>query len=397
MEMTLSQMLDLYRQRSGQRDNFILTDNEVVDDLNAAIDDINIMTQNRFMPSRYSWASVANQDLYALPGNFGDIIRLYRNLEVPMKERSEYFLLDDAVYQAGTPIEFAIWGNYLRLIFKENESAKTATLGANISASATSLWFTDANDQFLDQGTILINSEKIRYHHKSVSGSTITLTFLAANRGVERTLAAAHTAGATITQQNLEMLYWAKAVPFIYGPDQQAGQIGDPAADGAIESGTRKYYWTFYDSTNNIESSPRDMGEHTFTVDQKITLSDLVDAPYGLGYSKKIYRSLANTTAPLYLLTTLNDGTTSYIDNISDAALAAGTGGTWSRSNAKTNLPEETHEPLVDLAVAKRFAVMKRYDEADRLAFQSIQKIKARADHYWMSREPATSRQAIRW
>ena len=397
MEMTLSQMVDLYRQRSGQRDNFILTDNEVVDDLNAAIDDINNISQNRLMPSRYSWGAVANQDLYALPTNFGDIVRLYRNLQAPLDERSEILLLDDAVYQAGTPVEFAIWGNYLRLVFKENEAAKTAILGASITSTSTSLWFTDANNQFLDQGTVLIDSEKIRYHHKSVSGSTVTLTFLAANRGAERTLAAAHTVGATITQQNLEMLYWCKAVPFIYGPDQAAGSIGDPVADGAIEAGTRKYYWTFYDNVNNIESMPRDLGEHTFTADQKITLSDLVDAPYGLGYQKKIYRSTAGTTAPLYWLTTLNDGTTSYTDNLADTTLIAGTGGTWSRSNAKTNLPEEVHELIVDLGVSKRFAVMKRYDEANRLALTALQRIKARADQYRQNREPAVQRQGIRW
>lgn len=83
-----------------------------------------------------------------------------------------------------------------------SSSANTTTLnGAIISTSATSITVT-STASFKEQGTVIIDSEVIRY--RNISSTQL----LVCTRGAEGTTAATHLTGATVTERDIRVRYF---------------------------------------------------------------------------------------------------------------------------------------------------------------------------------------------
>lgn len=97
------------------------------------------------------------------------------------------------------------------------------------------------------------------------------------------------------------------------------------AGAGNVNNGAHSYAYTFLDAYGN-ESAPSATAVATvvnLAVDGKVAVSSIAAGPSGT-VSRKVYRSVAATTTPLKLLTTIADNvTTTYTDNTADGSLGA--------------------------------------------------------------------------
>jgi hypothetical protein len=95
------------------------------------------------------------------------------------------------------------------------------------------------------------------------------------------------------------------------------------AAGGSVDVGAHTYVVTFVDAVGGETGQGSGVVATTTGGNQTVNLSAIATGPTGTA-SRKIYRSKAGTTTPLFLVTTINDNvTTTYSDTATDASLPA--------------------------------------------------------------------------
>lgn len=91
---------------------------------------------------------------------------------------------------------------------------------------------------------------------------------------------------------------------------------------GSMTAGTYKYVYTFYRSTDGWESAPSAQGTITQVASRQVSISALQTSTDPQVDKIRIYRTTVGG-ATFRLLTTINNGTTTYADNNTDSALGA--------------------------------------------------------------------------
>jgi hypothetical protein len=90
---------------------------------------------------------------------------------------------------------------YLTAFPKSSTNAKTTTLTSDITAVSTTIPVTSSAGYIADFGRLTIGTERILYQYKDATN------FYGCERGVEQTVAAIHTSGDTVTENNVILLY----------------------------------------------------------------------------------------------------------------------------------------------------------------------------------------------
>lgn len=384
--MNCQKMVRLLRGEVGLKSRSKLSDNEVIEDLNEAVEFCDELSDGRLIESLVTWPMVANKDIYALPGTFLDVKQVMYCNNPPMDK----YGWDDLKYNAKNSFSsgcfaFAIFGNQIRIVGRESSAAVSSDLYASLSKVETDYLYLnyDADNEFPIKGTVKIDNEKIKYHYMSRTGNIVTLQFL--ERGQEHTAAAAHSTSATVTLQDIEMLYFAKDLGFILAPDYDTGKIV-LSSGGSVDAGTHVYYWCYYDPDTNRESLPRNFGVITIeSGTQNVAFSELIDDPDGEGYQKRIYRSAAGTTAPLYLVTTLDNGTTTFTDSVADSSIASNA--SYDKDNCSLEYDQMFHRSIGKVGAGIRLRKLKRFEESDKLIADGSNLFMTAANLYKGARE----------
>lgn len=90
--------------------------------------------------------------------------------------------------------------------------------------------------------------------------------------------------------------------------------------DAGVLTGTYNYLFTYYNSTSGWESAPSPISADLVLTSDQASLSVMPADPNDLADKKRIYRVGGSLTA-FSLVTTIDDGTTVYVDNIADSAI----------------------------------------------------------------------------
>ena len=113
--------------------------------------------------------------------------------------------------------------------------------------------------------------------------------------------------------------------------DGDIERLGGDAPDGALTSaagssgsltGTFRYVYTYYDSSNAWESSPSPISTELTVSSKKISLSNIDGDPKRDGsYTKRIYRTQMTNEEPFYYVAEIASNVTTYTDDIGDESL----------------------------------------------------------------------------
>jgi len=90
---------------------------------------------------------------------------------------------------------------YLTSFPKSSTNAKTTTLSSGINSTDTTIPVASTAGMMADFGRITIGSEKILYQYKDATN------FYGCVRGVEQTMASSHSVSATVTENNIVLMY----------------------------------------------------------------------------------------------------------------------------------------------------------------------------------------------
>lgn len=323
---------------------------------------------------RYSIAKVANQFSYTLPGDFFDM----KILIIDDDDTTRKTDVDEVLYSKlgltgkGDPYIHGIWENKLWIQGTPGDAAVTATLSGGITASSTTITVVTPSGGVQGRGCIKIDDEKIYYESAAASGSNTILSVL--TRGVEDTAAAAHSDGATVTWHSIELFYFARFREMLNAPETGRADIGTGGT--LLDAGRHYLMWTYYDHVRGLESYPHDLFSITTAATEKIALTNLVDAADLETYQKRIYMTKADYSQPLYLVTTLDSGTSSYNIDMADATLGANDVFDWDNVGGD-NLPDEFRGAVEEKAKALYLRISKRYGEAGECEALAVQKFLA--------------------
>jgi hypothetical protein len=367
--MNIREKIEDFRDDTGLYDVGDFPDNEVIKLLNRAgreLCDLDAFVIER----QYSWAKVANQSRYSLPDDFFGLKKLIVDGDDVVEKGSvDYIKGLQAGYGAeGTPFMWGIWRDKLWLHYIPGSAAETTTLVGNHTTASTSFTVVTPSDGIPNRGVVQIDSEIAYYEKTEVSGSNTILSVL--ERGKEDTVSASHSDGATVTFLTIEMDYWARFRKNLKVPE--TGQGEEASGGSSLTAGRHYLMWTYYDNSRGLESYPKDLLSLSPSSGEKISLSNLIDAPDLETFQKRIYMTKAAETQPYYLVTTLSSGTTTYDIDIADSNLH--TEFDWDDVGGD-NMPNELCRAQVDWAIyrwlwrSKRFGESREYKQAALDAF----------------------------
>lgn len=160
----------------------------------------------KVLKCRRSLSSVANQREYALPTDMKEILEMefYDEGSIHKVQGMNYDTYREYKAQrtGSIPYIYSVIPNESKILIEPvcNSAADTTTLGADLTAVATSMTVA-SNASFYDEGRVIIDSEVIGY-----TGKTSTTTLTGLTRGLEGTTAATHSSAATVTERDI-MLY----------------------------------------------------------------------------------------------------------------------------------------------------------------------------------------------
>ncbi len=102
--------------------------------------------------------------------------------------------------------------------------------------------------------------------------------------------------------------------------------VGDALDDGALDQGNYTYYITFYNEGSGVESRPTSaIGALSVSeVNGRILIEDIPQPVSGEYDAVRIYRNLGDGSSEFYLVDTISDGQTSYVDSVTNAEIEAG-------------------------------------------------------------------------
>lgn len=185
-----------------------VTDDQIREALNDKQRDIAHQRLWSFYEIERSFAAAANQLAYNLPETIHKIYGVkFRTEPLIYANKTTWDILHFNTNQTSrTPSHFHIWNRQMLLWPRPSTAAATTTLGAALSAGATSATVV-ATSGFLrgDFFRFIIDSEVI-----TAQGSTST-TFTVLTRGAEGTTDAAHTNTTTVTERDI--VYTASVEP----------------------------------------------------------------------------------------------------------------------------------------------------------------------------------------
>lgn len=363
--MNIKNLIEDFRDDLLLYDDEDIPDNSIIRLLNRAgehLTDLDAYCIER----RYSIAAVANTPNYDLPGDFydGKFVLVDNDERTRKIGISEMMNAKVGLNTTGDPYSYAFWEDDLWVYNVPGSSATTSTLNGALTSSSTSIVLNDASE-FPNRGCVKIDDEKIYFESKS--GNTLSVL----TRGVEDTVAASHSDASTVTWHNIELFYFARYRDFLYAPETG---VADTASGGSnLDAGRHYLMWTYYDNARGLESYPRDLYSITTTSGQRISMTNLVDAPDMETFQKRIYTTKAGCTQPFYLVTTLSQGTTSYNIDSSDATLGAASSFDWD-SVGGDNLPKEMRMAQLDWAISRYLKRSKRFGEAAQYEMNSMEK-----------------------
>lgn len=177
-----------------------LTDQIIDDGINDKQREIAHIRLWSFYENERSLSIVANQFAYDIPSTVNKIhgIRFDTQPLVPMSKIDWDIKNWDTDQSTADPSEFSIWNNQIKIHPRPSTASSTTTLGADLSATATSATVADSSGfNRGDYYRFIVNSEVI---YATLSTST---TFTGLLRGQEGTTAAAHSSGDTITERDI--------------------------------------------------------------------------------------------------------------------------------------------------------------------------------------------------
>ena len=186
----------LLNEKSSDR----LTDEMIDDSINDKQRDLAHQRLWTFYEGERSFSRVANQFSYDIPATVQVVHAVSVDTQplIPV-ERARWDLMHfDSDNSTDDQAFFNIWNRDLRIANRPSSAATTTTLGAALTATATSATVADSSDfNRGDYYRFIIDDEVI---YATASTST---TFTGLLRGQEGTTAAAHSNGATITERDI--------------------------------------------------------------------------------------------------------------------------------------------------------------------------------------------------
>ncbi len=304
--MNLQEKINFFIRKAATEISTDFPENQIIDLINDARLDLVVEDKILTIQRTHAFAAVASQGRYPIPSdwmlkasnqikyNFSYI------LDYVGKERIENLI--EIRDQIDTPFAWGVWNKNLHVWPRPGTASPTTTVVADNDTSMVLV--NNANYNAISY--IVIGSERIYYQTKVVSGANMTLGVL--TRAENDTVQATHSTGATVTQLDFSTDYFSRGRDYLNRPS--TGQVLVESADGGFTAGDYLFGWTYYNSSDGNESLLYDLGKHTIVEDGKITLSQLVDDSTGKSNQKRIYITVAGSTSPFLLHTTIAAGTT---------------------------------------------------------------------------------------
>lgn len=211
--MTREQLVKLVKDllSTGYQEN--LNDDLIVRGLNEGAKKLQKQAKFPSLRSWASWSLVQYEQNYALPSDYVDDIGVTFDWERPPLLNVEQFeivhrLGDSPAASATKPQWYMVHSigstRYIRVWKRPDTAADSTTLDSSLSDSETDTMSVADSAGFTTSGRVLINSEVIGYNNVDSDNNNLE----GLTRGMEGTTAASHSSSDTVTQRDLQLLYF---------------------------------------------------------------------------------------------------------------------------------------------------------------------------------------------
>jgi len=334
----------------------------VIGYLNAAKRDLSKHVQiiKQFADTR-SWSSVAHQAVYGMPARYAQRTGVARFDNEPLvfrlKELIEQLGDSHRHSEATTPTYFTLFRGNLELWEVPGSAADSTTLKFGIDKNETTLVLTSV-DGLKSKGRALIDNEVISWEYIDTSDAD-NLRLTGVIRGLEGTVAAAHSNGATFTERNIEW-YGALLPKRYFSRPPRSATLTASANASACTDGEHVVHITYFSQKWGSESLATEVDAVT-TASQQIDIADIPVSDDGDVSHVRIWMTKAGGT-DLYYVDEVTNGTTSYSITDNDATIGANS----VYAKETSDVPFQYRDVEQELAISKWFWDNEQFFRAEK-------------------------------
>jgi len=261
--------------------------------LNAAIRDIskNVKILKQFSGKR-SWSSINHIARYSMPALHSYLRMAVRHDNEPVEgwlKVDQELLQSGDRFSEGDPVRYAVFGGNLELYPVPDADADTVNLNGSVSKTATT-FTVDSVSGLESAGRGIVDNEVFSWQY--VDSTNLQLGGI--TRGLEGTIAAAHSDLAVITERNIEWFGGLLPKRFFARPSRSS-QLAVSVNASAVDDGEHFIYITFYSEKWNSESLRTEVDSIT-AASQQIDISQIPGSDEADVSHVRIYMTLAGGT-----------------------------------------------------------------------------------------------------
>ena len=321
--------------------------------LNAAVRDLskNVKVLKQFSGKR-SWSSINHIANYAMPSlhtHLRMVVRYDNDPVIEWPKINQELLQSGDRFSEGDPVRYAVYNGNLELYPIPEADADTVNLNGAVTKTATT-FTVDSVSGLESAGRGIVDNEVFSWGY--IDSTNLQLKGI--TRGLEGTIAAAHSDGSTITERNIEWFGGLLPKRFFARPSRSA-QLAVSANASGVDDGEHYVYITFYSQKWHSESLRTEVDSITAT-SQQIDISDIPSSDEADISHVRIYMTAAGGTTAYYV-DEVAIGTTSYSITVDDSTLI----GNDVYSHFESDLPFNYRDIIDDLALAQWFFDNEQY------------------------------------